>query len=139
MVEPDAQRRPPGDHDGVAHAVAAVGGWFTYSYNTAQFQQKVAADEREARERADQLRLSRVQTVERFMPYLTRSSEIERQMGILGIEATGDSELAAKIATLLASPGTHGPLAFQGLPPHEPSGRSVTRIIRSPPLNGSCR
>ena len=71
--------------------VAAVGLYFTHNYNN------------------QQLRLSEIQTVERFIPRLLGPQE-EKEIAIIAISAMGNTELATKLAARYPSPGTQAAL-----------------------------
>jgi hypothetical protein len=79
--------------------VAAIGGYFTYTYNSSQSARDTAAKDQ-------QNRIAEIQTVGQFMPYLLAPEEHKKQMAIFAISLLGNKELAAKLNAYSPSPGT---------------------------------
>lgn len=67
--------------------IACTGAYFTYSYNQ------------------QQLKVQEIQTVERFIPHLIGDEKTKRA-AILAISSMGNTQLAAKVASIFASEGT---------------------------------
>lgn len=70
-----------------AFIIAAIGAYFTYTYNL------------------QQLKVQEIQTIEKFMPHLT-GDEKSKRAAILAINSLGNAQLAAKVASIYASEGT---------------------------------
>ena len=67
--------------------IALGGAWFTVQYNN------------------QQLRLQEVQTIEKFIPHLL-GDEKSKRAAVLAISSLTDAKLAARVASIFASPGT---------------------------------
>jgi S1-C subfamily serine protease len=79
-------------------AVALIGFYATNVYNRRQRQ----SDER----RKDQeLLIAQIQTVEKFIPYLSSTDENTKSGALISISALGNEELAIKLATAFGGPG----------------------------------
>jgi hypothetical protein len=105
--------------------VALVGGLLTRVYSSTQEKRATAErrvqDERASAERQaamardelfrqNQLQLTRIQTVQGFLAYLSKG-EVEKKAAILAIQAIGDPDLASELAKLFQSPGAVDALA----------------------------
>lgn len=77
--------------------IAIIGLYFTYTYNERQSQRDAALKEQ-------QIQVSQVQTLEKFMPYLL-ASENEKKIALLAIYALGNSQLASNLAILVKGQG----------------------------------
>lgn len=67
-------------------------------------EERIATAKREEEFRQNQLKLTRVQTLQGLMPYLTKGQK-DQQLAIIALNALGDRQLAAEIARLVGSPG----------------------------------
>jgi len=78
--------------------IASIGAIFTAVYNAKQ-------NERNEDLKQQEIRISQIQTVEKFVPYLTGSEE-QKRIAILALNSLGNAEVAAKLAELYPSQGT---------------------------------
>lgn len=69
-------------------ALGVAGFWFTHSYNTRQ------------------IRISEMQTVEKFIPYLTAENQKQKKWALLVITSLGSPEFVTKLAKIDSSAGT---------------------------------
>jgi hypothetical protein len=75
-----------------AAIIAITGAYFTYTYNQ------------------QQLKVQEIQTIEKFFPHLV-GDEKSKRAAILAINSLGNAALAAKVASIFASPGTASALS----------------------------
>jgi S1-C subfamily serine protease len=78
--------------------IASIGAIFTAVYNAKQNERNEALKQQE-------IRISQIQTLEKFVPYLTGSEE-QKRIAILGLNSLGNAEVATKLAELYPSQGT---------------------------------
>lgn len=78
--------------------IAAIGAIFTHVYNLKQNERNEALKQQE-------IRIAQIQTVEKFVPYLT-GSEDQKKIAILALNSLGNTEVATKLAALYPSEGT---------------------------------
>ncbi|HEX6376543.1 MAG TPA: serine protease [Allosphingosinicella sp.] len=78
--------------------VAAIGFWATNLYNRRQ-------KEAEERRKDQEIIVSQIQTVEKFLPHLAGTDEQIKSASLVAISALGNSELAVKLSRLFGGPG----------------------------------
>jgi len=83
-----------------------VAQWYTREQAERDRQERVLQAERDSQARHSELNMLKLQTVERFLPYLSSKTEAEKRVAILSIQALGDTDLAAELGGLLSSTGT---------------------------------
>jgi hypothetical protein len=79
-------------------AVALIGFYATNVYNR---RQRLAEDRRKDQE----ILVSQIQTVEKFIPYLSSKDENAKSGALIAISTLGNEELAIKLATAFGGPG----------------------------------
>lgn len=79
--------------------IAGIGIYATSVYNSHQLESQNLQKERE-------LNILRVQTVEKFFPYLTSKDENEKKGALLAISSLGDEELATNLASHFGGEGS---------------------------------
>lgn len=77
--------------------IALIGIYFTESYRRIQAKKEAALNEQE-------LKVKEVETVEKFIPFLT-GTEVQQEYAILAIQALGNTDLAIKLTKLYQSKG----------------------------------
>jgi tetratricopeptide (TPR) repeat protein len=92
--------------------IAAIGGYFTYSYNSRQTDLLDAQNRRANDAKAHEMRILEMQTVEKFIPHLTGANETAKNGAITALAALGNPELAGRLGASFASPGSIGALEF---------------------------
>jgi hypothetical protein len=75
--------------------IAAIGLYFTHSYNS-----------RQNDARAYEARVQEMQTVEKFIPHLIGTDEAAKKGAIIAVATLGSPQLASRLGALYASPGT---------------------------------
>ena len=83
-----------------------VGLWFTHSYNERQAQNAERQVRQDMETKRQQARVLEMQAVERFVPYLTKDDEREKEVALLIITTLGSPEFATQFARLNPSKGT---------------------------------
>ncbi len=86
--------------------IAVIGLYFTHSYNSIESQRKADLDRQEAATRAYQTQILEMQTMEKFIPYLTSKDEETKKVAVLMISTLASSKLATNMAQLYKSKGT---------------------------------
>jgi hypothetical protein len=103
--------------------IALIGSVFTFVYNLNESNRNRILKEQE-------MRVSRIQTLEKFIPHLN-GSEQEKRLAILAISSLGDAELATKLAALYPSEGT-----VAALKDIATSGQKAERDLANKALQG---
>ncbi|MDO8787900.1 MAG: hypothetical protein Q7J42_07500, partial [Sulfuritalea sp.] len=86
--------------------LGCAGLWFTQSYNDRQAQVAERQSEQDHQTKKHQSRILEMQTVEKFLPYLTANNERQKEVALLVITTLGSPEFATQFAKLDPSTGT---------------------------------
>jgi Ankyrin repeats (many copies) len=101
--------------------IATLGGYFTYSYNSAQVRMARLQSDRDETNKVQQNRLLELQIVERMIPQLTKN-EKSKELALLAITELGSPKLAARLAESYRGKGS-----IQALQQMAVSGDKTTR------------
>ena len=86
--------------------LGVAGLWFTKSYNDRQAEFAIRQAERDNELKQYQNRVLEMQTVEKFVPYLTAGDEAKKEMALLIITTLGNPVFATQFVKLNPSKGT---------------------------------
>lgn len=86
--------------------LGGAGLWFTHSYNVRQSEINERQTKLDQENRKYQTRILEMQTVEKFIPYLTTEDEKKKKVALLAITSLGSPEFATQFAMLDNSKGT---------------------------------
>jgi hypothetical protein len=113
--------------------LGAAGLWFTKSYNDRQAELAARQAEQDKDSKRYQTRVLEMQTVEKFVPYLTDKDEGKKEMALLIITTLGSPEFATQFVKLNPSKGTQA-AADRIMAGAAPSGeRESPEIVASKP------
>lgn len=91
----------------ISSVVLGIAGlWFTHSYNESQAQIADRQNQQDQETKKHQARILEMQTVEKFIPYLTTDDERKKEVALLVITTLGSPEFATQFAKLNPSTGT---------------------------------
>jgi S1-C subfamily serine protease len=102
--------------------IAAIGLIFTQVYNIKQNERNEALKQQE-------IRVAQIQTVERFIPYLTGTEE-QKKIAILAINSLGNTDVATKLAALYPSEGTISALKVIARSGDEPQRKLANEALQ---------
>lgn len=86
--------------------IAAMGWYFTQSYNNRQAALLEVQNQRAHDTKQHETRVLELQTVEKFIPHLSGTDETAKMGAMIAVATLGNQRLASQLGTLYASPGS---------------------------------
>jgi hypothetical protein len=105
-------------------AVALIGFYATSVYSRRQ-------KEAEERQKDQEILVSQIQTVEKFIPHLAGGDEQIKSAAIVAISALGNPDLAVKLSRAFSGPGATAALTDMASRPATPGAESAQRTLLS--------
>jgi ankyrin repeat protein len=86
--------------------IAAVGGYFTYSYNQRQIDLNKTQSDRDVATKEESNKVLELDAIQKLIPSLTSKNEREQAAALAAIQDLAHPELAAHLAVLFRGPGS---------------------------------